>query len=62
MESVNDKIQEVAKKVVNKMVDKVMDEWPPQCATFYYQPVRPKKNGTAQSTCGNKKSSKNSYR
>lgn len=31
------------KKIVNHMVDSELYGWPPQCASFLYQPVRPKR-------------------
>lgn len=34
-------IEETMKKVVNKLADSELYEWPPQCATFLYQPLRP---------------------
>lgn len=46
MKKNNPKIEKAMKKVVKKMVDSELYEWPPQCATFYYQPVRPRKNIT----------------
>lgn len=35
----------MTKQVVKKIVDQEVCEWPPQCAVFYYQPVRPSKEG-----------------
>lgn len=46
MKKNNPKIEKAMKKVVEKMVDSELYEWPPQCATFYYQPVRPRKSIT----------------
>lgn len=36
-------IEGVTKQVVKKIVDQEVCEWSPQCAVFYYQPVRPSK-------------------
>lgn len=36
-------IEGVTKQVVKKIVDQEVYGWPPQCATIYYQPVRPPK-------------------
>lgn len=33
----------MTKQVVKKIVDQEVCEWPPQCAVFYFQPVRPLK-------------------
>lgn len=46
MKKNNPKIEKAMKKLVKKMVDSELYEWPPQCATFYYQPVRPRKSIT----------------
>lgn len=43
MKKVNKKLELVVKKVVNHMVDSELYGWPPQCASFLYQPVRPKR-------------------
>lgn len=45
MKKVNKKLELVVKKVVNHMVDSELYGWPPQCASFLYQPVRPKRVG-----------------
>lgn len=44
------RIEALAKKVVEKMVNSELYEWPPQCATFYFQPVRPHKTRMNQLT------------
>lgn len=36
-------IEDMTKQVVKKIVDQEVCEWPPQCAVFYYQPIRPSK-------------------
>lgn len=36
-------IESMTKRVIKKIVDQEVCEWPPQCAVFYYQPVRPSK-------------------
>lgn len=36
-------IEGMTKRVIRKIVDQEVYEWPPQCAVFYYQPVRPLK-------------------
>lgn len=36
-------IESMTKQVVKKIVDHEVCEWPPQCAVFCYQPVRPSK-------------------
>lgn len=46
MKKNNPEIEKAMKKLVKKMVDSELYEWPPQCATFYYQPVRPRKSIT----------------
>lgn len=35
-------IEGMTKRVIKKIVDQEVCEWPPQCAVFYYQPLRPK--------------------
>ena len=35
-------IEGKTKLIVQKIVDKEVCEWPPYCATIYYQPLRPK--------------------
>lgn len=45
MKKTNKKLETVVKKVVNHMVDKELYGWPPQCASFLYQPVRPQSAG-----------------
>lgn len=54
MKKVNKKLELVVKKVVNHMVDSELYGWPPQCASFLYQPVRPKRAGKLASQ-GNEK-------
>ena len=34
-------IEGMTKQMVQKIVDQEVCEWPPQCAVFYYQPMRP---------------------
>ena len=46
MKKNNTRMEKAMKKLVKKMVDSELYEWPPQCATFYYQPVRPRKSIT----------------
>lgn len=36
----------LVKKVVNKLVDSTIYEWPPQCIGFMYQPIRPNRKQT----------------
>lgn len=36
-------IEGVTKYIVKKIVDQEIYGWPPQCATIYFQPVRPLK-------------------
>ncbi len=36
-------IEGMTKRVIKKIVDQEVCEWPPQCGVFYYQPVRPSK-------------------
>lgn len=43
MKKQNAKIDKVLKKTVEHMVDTELYGWPPQCPTFLYQPIRPKK-------------------
>lgn len=43
MKNQNHLIEGVTKRVVKKIIDQEVYGWPPQCATFYYQPVRPSK-------------------
>ena len=43
MKKQNAKIDKVLKKAVEHMVDTELYGWPPQCPTFLYQPIRPKK-------------------
>lgn len=43
MKKQNAKIEGIVKKVVAHMVDTELYEWPPKCAAFLYQPIRPKK-------------------
>lgn len=38
MKKVNKQVESVVKKVVNHMVDSELYSWPPQCASFLYQP------------------------
>ena len=45
MKKVNKTMESVLKKVVNHMVDTELYGWPPQCTSFLYQPVRPKRTG-----------------
>lgn len=34
-------IEGMTKRVIKKIIDQEVYEWPPQCAVFYFQPVRP---------------------
>lgn len=43
MKKQNHLIEGVTKRVVKKIIDQEVYGWPPQCATFYYQPFRPKR-------------------
>lgn len=43
------KSEGVIKKVVKHMVDSEQYGWPPQCSTFLYQPIRPKRKRSEQS-------------
>lgn len=43
MKKANKKLEPIVRKVVNHMVDSELYGWPPQCASFLYQPVRPKR-------------------
>ncbi len=43
MRKENEKIQKAIKKVVNHIIEVEEYGWPPQCATFLYQPIRPRK-------------------
>ncbi len=36
-------IEGMTKHVIKKIVDQEVYGWPPQCATIYFQPVRPSK-------------------
>lgn len=49
MKKLNTTVETLMKKAVNHMVDTELDGWPPQCATFLYQPVRPEKTEKALS-------------
>ena len=42
-QSSNAKIEGIIKKAVTHMVDTELYVWPPACAVFLYQPVRPKR-------------------
>ena len=46
--------EDMTKQVVKKIVDQEVYEWPPQCAVFYYQPVRPSKEEDQLSKIDNK--------
>ena len=43
MKKTSKKAESVVKKAVNHMVDVELYGWPPQCATFLYQPTRPQR-------------------
>ena len=36
-------VELILKKAVNYMVDTELYGWPPQCTSFFYQPVRPQR-------------------
>lgn len=36
-------IEDITKQIIKKIVDQEVYGWPPQCATIYFQPVRPSK-------------------
>ena len=38
------KLEGIMKKAVKHMVDTQLYGWPPQCASFLYQPLRPQRN------------------
>lgn len=41
MKKENEKLEGIMKKVVKHMVNTELYGWPPQCASFLYQPIRP---------------------
>ncbi len=41
-------IEDMTKQIVKKIVIHEVCEWPPQCAVFYYQPIRPSKENALQ--------------
>ena len=43
MKKTSKKAESIVKKTVNHMVDVELYGWPPQCATFLYQPTRPQR-------------------
>ncbi len=43
MKTTNNIINKAAKKIVNNMVKKELDGWPPVSPFGFYQPVRPQK-------------------
>lgn len=43
MKKINQTVESVVSKAVNHMIDTELYGWPPQCASFLYQPVRPRK-------------------
>lgn len=49
MKKQNVKLEGIMKKAVKHVVDTELYGWPPQCASFLYQPVRPPKSGKALS-------------
>ena len=36
-----EKLKTALKKMVNKAIDKEVDEWPPSCTALFHQPERP---------------------
>lgn len=55
-------MEKAMKKLVKKIVDSELYEWPPQCATFYYQPLRPCKNIAVEMSDMSKKPTSNSQK
>lgn len=49
MKQQNIVIEKAAKQLVKHITEKEAYGWPPLCPALYYQPVRPKKEETAQS-------------
>lgn len=47
------KFEGIMKKTVKHMVDTELYGWPPQCSTFLYQPIRPKRknNNLSKDNC-----------
>ncbi len=43
-------IEGMTKRIIKKIADHEVYEWPPRCPTFYYHPVRPSKEKREEQT------------
>lgn len=54
MKKINQTVESVVKKAVNHMIDTELYGWPPQCMSFLYQPVRPRRESKNAPEVSNK--------
>lgn len=50
------KVEKMVKTVLNNFIDIELYEWPPRCATIFYQPVRPESENIISKKCDNENS------
>ena len=53
MSNFQDKVKKTVTALVNHMIEGDTYEWPPTCALFTYQPVRPYDNEAGEQTSVN---------
>lgn len=53
MQKKEQKVEKMVKKVLNNFIDVELYEWPPRCATIFYQPVRPERGKGISEKCDN---------
>ena len=44
MNTLNKEMEKLLKKAINQLAEKEAEGWPPECATFLFQPTRPQKD------------------
>ena len=44
MNTLNKEMEKLFKKAINQLAEKEAEGWPPECATFLFQPIRPQKD------------------